>query len=62
MKDFIIVDTINPAIPNIPIPIADTLVTCQNSFFEGFFKASHTLLHFKKNEVIPIFRIKVKGF
>ena len=48
---FKIPERIKPNIPSTRIPIADTLATIQYSFFDGFLRACHTLLHFKKNDV-----------
>ncbi len=51
MKDFKITDIRNPKNPRSNIPIADIFVICSNSFLEGFFSVSHTLLHLIKNEL-----------
>ncbi len=44
----------NPRIPNIKIPKAETLAIVSNSFFEGFFKTDHTLLHLIANDFIDV--------
>jgi hypothetical protein len=60
-KAFIIIEITNPIIPRIPIPIAETFAIVIYSFFVGFLKTNHTLLHFRKNDfadVISLLTIK----
>ncbi len=56
----------NPIIPIIAIPIAATFEVCSNSFLDGFFKTSQTLLHLRANEfkfeIIFINNLEKKSF
>lgn len=54
MKIFIIIEIKNPRNPNIKIPTAETFAIISNSFFEGFFNASQTLLHLTINDFIAV--------
>jgi hypothetical protein len=42
------IDNKNPKTPIMRIPIAETFEIVSNSFFVGFFKITHTLLHCEK--------------
>ena len=46
-----IIETKNPIAPKMSIPIAEIFATDQNSFFDGFFKESHTLLDFAAKDL-----------
>jgi hypothetical protein len=54
MNNFITIEIKNPRIPSIKIPKAETLEIVSNSFFEGFFKIDHTLLHFIAKDFIEV--------
>lgn len=48
------IEIINPNTPKARIPIADIFATILNSFFVGFLKTIHTLLHFMKKDLALI--------
>ena len=68
MIDLTIIEIINPIIPNIRIPTAETFATISNSCLVGFFKTFQTLRHFNANDFVldhnsfAIFVIELMGF
>ncbi len=59
---FRIAEIMNPNTPITTIPRAEIFVTVQNSFLLGFLSASHTLLHFNKNDVNAMIYLEILGF
>ena len=54
MKIFIIIEIKKPRNPKIKIPTAETFAIISNSFFDGFFKTDHTLLHLTIKDFIDV--------